>query len=104
MIKFDTTRTEAKQISRIVGRAMVMAKESGINYEIMDCDMDLTACHCNGNPLDLDMLECYQDFDFAHDVFGIRKHIDREIGKLKDCFVPRCSSTHRFALKVATVS
>ena len=35
-----------------------------------------------------DWLEA-DDFNFAHDWYGIRKHIDRRTGKMENCFVPR---------------
>ena len=28
-------------------------------------------------------------FDFTHDVWGIRRHINRKTGQLEDCFTPR---------------
>jgi len=53
--------------------------------------MDLTACHANSNALGLDRIIIADDFNFVHDVFGIRAHLDRETGKLRDCFIPRFS-------------
>lgn len=42
--------------------------------------------------LDLGLLLEAPKFDFAHDICGIIRHMDRSTypGKLKDCFVPRC--------------
>jgi hypothetical protein len=54
--------------------------------------MDLTATHANGCPMDFAKLLAAKDFDFYHDMFGIQAHIDRTSGKLKDCFLPRCSA------------
>ena len=51
--------------------------------------MDLNACHSNGMPLQLAELLAADRFEFAHDILGIRRHIDRSTGKLQDCFVPR---------------
>ncbi len=51
--------------------------------------MDIEACHCNGCPLDLRALLDADGFDLVHDVAGIRRHINRETGKLGDCFWPR---------------
>ena len=52
--------------------------------------MDLTACHANGCPLQLDELLKADKFEFSHDIYGIRKAIDRTTGKLtEDCFTPR---------------
>lgn len=54
-----------------------------------DFCMDLAATHANGMPLDLEKLLAFPDFDFSHDVFGIREHLDRSTGQLLHCFVPR---------------
>ena len=51
--------------------------------------MDLNACHSNGCPLDLEELSKAKGFSFVHDLAGIANHIDRDTGKLTDCFVPR---------------
>jgi hypothetical protein len=58
--------------------------------------MDIIACHANGNPLDLAQLLMINDYEFMHDVCGIRDHIDRDTGQLRDCFVPR--TTRRAAV------
>lgn len=52
--------------------------------------MDLNACHSNGCPLQLAELLAADRFDFTHDIFGIRKAINRTTGKLtEDFFTPR---------------
>ena len=51
--------------------------------------MDLTACHANGNPLDLKRLLAFPDESFLHDIVGIAAHLNRDTGKLKDGFSPR---------------
>lgn len=44
-----------------------------------------------GNPeMDLEKLLKATDFDFLHDITGIRKHLDTHTQKFKNCFVPRC--------------
>lgn len=53
--------------------------------------MDVTACHANGCPLDLEKLLHADAFNFSHDVFGIARYINRNTGKLENCFVPRCA-------------
>lgn len=100
IISFKTTKSEMQMIVAIVNRAQKLGivtpakpgKQSGHGYSRMTCDMDLTACHCNGNPLDLAALLGADDFNFTHDLCGIARHIDRETGKLMDCFVPRMSA------------
>ena len=64
-----------------------------------DLYVDLSAVHCNEGELDLDRLMAAPEVDFAHDVMGIHRHVDRSTGKLGDCFMPRCgfrtvSATH----------
>lgn len=92
MIKWSNSKSDIKKIAKLAARAVEMAKKSGNdNYSFQTAVMDLEACHCNGMPLDLDKLASADDFNFAHDVFGIARHIDRETGKIGDCFVPRCA-------------
>ena len=90
-VNFKCSAADGVLLSRIHRRAMKLAKEHGIVYDSVDCSMDLRACHCNGCPLDLQKLLDAPEFDFAHDVFGIREHIDRTTGRLTDCFLPRCA-------------
>jgi hypothetical protein len=89
VIRFDCSRKEALVIRRIAGRAIAMAQRADIAYELRDCQMDLTAVHCNGTPLRLAELLAADDANFAHDVFGIRRFLDRDTGALTGCFVPR---------------
>lgn len=70
-------RADAKLVSQRGGR--------------MSFIMDICAADgVNGNPsIDLDALAEADDFNFTHDVYGICGHLDRETGKLGNCFVPR---------------
>lgn len=88
MIKWNATRAETLTISKITQRAL----EFGIERDRMSIHMDLEAAHCNGCPLDLERLLSFPPFDFVHDVCGIANHINRETGKLGDCFLPRCAA------------
>ena len=88
--------TDPKQefaiISAIADRAYTLFTQHGINYEKMTAMMDIESAH-KDIPLDLDALLNARDETFAHDVGGIRQHMDRSTfpGKLTDCFVPRTS-------------
>ena len=89
---FVNNRTECDLIHKIAKRAVCLAVELDIDgITLMDTDMDVSACHANGNPLDLSALLAAKDGDFGHDVFGIRRFIDRKTGKLGGCFSPRYS-------------
>lgn len=77
--------------ARIAERAVAMAAEVGVEYRKMDAMMDIDAVHSNGNPLRLQDLLDADNFNFAHDVFGIRRYLDRRTGQLTEFFVPRYS-------------
>jgi hypothetical protein len=88
---FDTTKAQLTLISKIADRAHVLEHGAGARYrgqEQLTWMMDLSAV-MNSCPIDLAALLAADDVNFAHDVFGIRRHIDRETGELADCFVPR---------------
>lgn len=91
---FVVTRDEALLINKIVDRARELYKKYHPDYpapDALELNMDITACHANGCPLNLEKLLGFPDFDFAHDVFGIQEHLNRRTGGLMDCFLPRCS-------------
>ena len=94
-INWNLSREDFDLLSKIADRAVGIAieakiiprtKRSEFNLKLQ---MDVAATHANGCPLKLADLLCAPPFDFAHDIFGIRRHIDRETGHLKDCFLPR---------------
>ena len=91
MINWTTDRKTMKVEAAIAKRAVEMTKELGVDYKYQDAIMDIDACHSNGCPLKLGELLAADDANFAHDVFGIRRFIDRTTGKLTDCFDPRFS-------------
>lgn len=89
MISFKATKEDFALISKIAKRAVALAAKFDVDYDIMTANMDINSCHSNGTPLRLAALLAADDFNFGHDVFGIRRHINRETGKLENCFVPR---------------
>lgn len=89
--QFNASRYELQLITKIAKRAVALAKKYGVDYDYRDACMDLDACHSNGCPLDFQKLLDAPDSDFGHDVFGIRRHINRSTGELMDCFLPRCA-------------
>lgn len=90
--KFDANREDTRLIIQIAKRAVSMAMRLGFDYDMLTATMDIEACHCNGSPLQLSNLLATDDGTFGHDVFGIRRHINRETGRLGDCFVPRTAA------------
>lgn len=91
-VLFDVSRSDTKLIAQIAKRARNLALKHDVDYPILDASMDITACHANGTPLDLQKLMGFDDGNFGHDVFGIRRFIDRTSGQLSGCFLPRCSA------------
>lgn len=89
-ISFKAKREEIQIIWKIADRAVKLAADIPIRgYDSLEAQMDVTACHCSGCPLDLTGLLESDDATFGHDVFGIRKHINRKTGELQNCFLPR---------------
>lgn len=92
MINWNTTKEDAALIAKIVLHVEAACKEYGVRFgKRLNAEMDLTACHLNGCPLDLKKLSEAPDPDLLHDAIGITQHINRDTGKLMDCFSPRCS-------------
>lgn len=91
MVSFEVTAEESKIITKIAQRAVKDGKAAGVEVDFATMEMDLTACHANGCPLDLQKLLDAPYGTFGHDVYGIRKFIDRDTGTLTQCFLPRCS-------------
>lgn len=95
MISFTVTKAETLTIAKIVDRAEAVFRRNHRQLDRMSTMMDITACHANGCPLDLDrLLEEADDFNLIHDVAGIARHLDRDdasptAGQLLDCFLPR---------------
>lgn len=59
------------------------------SIDVLTVMMDLTACHANGCPLDLERMQQASADELWHDIHGINRHLDRETGKLLNCFLPR---------------
>jgi hypothetical protein len=87
-IVWDVHPKDAKTISEIVKRAERASDAYGWP-RIRDLAMDITACHANGCPLDLERMLAADDFNFAHDITGIHANLDRSTGRLGNQFVPR---------------
>jgi hypothetical protein len=80
------TRTET--IVRIAERAVRLYDQQGLKLKKLNCMMDIEAVD-DSIGLRLDELLNSDIGNFAHDIGGIRRHLNRETGELEDCFVPR---------------
>lgn len=96
-ISFTATKEEWDTAEKIAQRAVEMAASNSVVYDKIDGEMDIIATHANGCPLRLDALLSADDFNFAHDVFGIRRHINRRTGQLENCFLPRFAAPQQEA-------
>ncbi len=90
-ISFDIPHADRVTVTSIALRAHELEKDvlGAARTPILDMEMDITATHANCCPLRLADLLDANDADFAHDVFGIARHLDRSTGKLTGMFVPR---------------
>ena len=86
-VRFDASLADVRLISKIVGRAM--REHPDLKIDMVSLEMDIEAVHCNDTPIDLPRLLAIESPHFGHDVFGIQRFIDRNTGKLTQCFVPR---------------
>jgi hypothetical protein len=89
-INWKISAEDAELILRIVDRAELVARPD-LPFDRRNCVMDLTAVHVNGCKLDLVALLEAGEGDFIHDVWGIRRNIDRRTGRLSRFFTPRLS-------------
>lgn len=98
MINWKATKSEYTLATEIAKRATELFEEieASVNQQQSAAFhrtvlMDIIAVHKNSCPLRLQELLQADRFNFAHDVFGIRRHLNRETGQLEDCFLPRFS-------------
>jgi len=88
-MKFSATKLEFDLIVKIAKR--VERDLDGYPDDRMTVIMDISACHANGCELALQVLLDASLGTFAHDIYGIRKAINRLTGELsEDIFTPRC--------------
>lgn len=87
-IDFKVNETERYLIRQIVERAQKVYKRLKRPYATLDAVMDIKAVHCNGNAMRLEEWLRADDFNFMHDIDGIRNCLDRKTGKLTRNFSP----------------
>jgi len=88
-IKFDCSPQDLRVIEQIAVRFYEMARQFGSVVDVHTLQMDIATCHCNGMPLLLWQLLAAPSSDFASDVSGIARNINRRDGKLMNGFNPR---------------
>lgn len=89
-VSFKVRQDERVLIEQIAQRAEdELFAPQGINQSTVSTEMDLCATIAQGVPLRLQELLDADMFNFAHDIGGIYRHIDRSTGKLGGFFWPR---------------
>jgi hypothetical protein len=81
-------KRESLLLTMIADRADKLARRYNNPTPRWKFALDLALAH-RWQPLDLELLFAADDGNFAHDLFGIVRHIDRSTGAMRDCFVPR---------------
>ena len=89
-VSFDVSPHDWALILQCVARAKRLYLKNSVALDVLDLNMDLCATHANGCPMDFRKLLDAPDFDFLHDIAGIRRHMNRETGQLENAFLPRC--------------
>lgn len=86
-------KKDAELIEQIADRAVQIQRELTGNglipHSREDIVRDLIIAHCNTCKLDLQGLLDADLMNFTHDVFEIRRFLDRTTGKFDACFRPR---------------
>lgn len=74
-----------KLIGQVADRALIVLE----GWDKMTICMDLWLCIEGGCDLDLEGMTTCRLPDLIHDIWGINLNLDRQTGKLENCFSPR---------------
>jgi len=89
MIEWEKANLDEYELAVAIA---IRAKEALPPVDVHSLQMDIIATHVSGCRLKLKKLLGAESSDFLHDVVGIINHLDRESGKLTNCFLPRYAS------------
>lgn len=95
IINWKTTKEEDALVMEISDR-FKKGLGQGVVIDAVCVQMDIVCVHLNICRLDLKGLAEASAVDFAHDMHGIRHHLDRKAVRLTDCFVPRFARSEDF--------
>lgn len=93
MINWNISKQDLEEIELICKKGF--SEMLDVYSNVLAMSMDITAVHLNGCPLRLSELRNADDSNFYHDLYGIASNINRETGKLENCFLPRYSRPER---------
>ena len=94
MLEINVNKQDHELIVQIVDRFIKMYKE--YKKDKLDIVMDIACVHTNIIPLRLIDLLNASVFDFTHDIFGIKRNLNRQTIKLENCFLPRFSQHSKY--------
>lgn len=78
-----------KDKMELIGKIAKRAEDMGLLFfDRLSLIMDLE-CADEQFDLELEKLLTADDVNFAHDVCGIQRHLDRKTRTMQDCFFPR---------------
>ena len=88
-VEWDVSKADARLIVKMAERAEPLFTRQEVEFDRTQFCMDVTAVHRNGCPLRLAELLAADEFEFLHDIAGIRRFVDRSTGELTRGFHPR---------------
>ena len=91
----EPTPADLRRIARIAERAYQRTRcfIGRPAYRVPQCTRDLINVHTFCCPLDFKRLLAAGDYDFLHDILGIRVHLDRRTGQIRHNYPLRCAKT-----------
>ena len=103
-LQYITNRALDRLISTVAKRAHAQLVKQGLDYPYWQLLLDLEITHCNGCELDLVALANASQSDFAHDISGIVRHLNRTTGRLGGCFLPRYAYVNHSAAALVNLN
>lgn len=88
-LNWHVSGDELLMVDQCVERFHRICREHKKELAIVETMMDIIICHTQNYKLNFTALLLTSDGDFANDIIGIIKHIDRSTGKLQNGFIPR---------------
>lgn len=90
-VSFSVSLEDQRLITRCVRRACDIGLIFDEDESRISLNMDLCAAKAQGCNIDFQKMLGFDSFNFAHDIVGIRKNLNRRTGELMNCFLPRAA-------------
>ncbi len=83
----NTAHAKAHKVYKEYDEVLNRAGKLGLSYsDRISMLMDLEFSN-----IDVEKLLTFDDFNFAHDIFGMKKHFNRVTKQFDNCFLPRAN-------------